>query len=85
MPGSIQLIYYSTRRRFCLPGHWLCVDDSDITQYLEQIPSISTNQSDYIPERVLACQRVLENIPFVIPFDKRVRLFRNFIKHDQAQ
>ncbi|KAI8899203.1 hypothetical protein BC833DRAFT_614692 [Globomyces pollinis-pini] len=34
---------------------------------------------------ILACQAILTDIPFVIPFERRVNLFRNYVKHDRKE
>ncbi|KAG8741598.1 hypothetical protein FRC10_002671 [Ceratobasidium sp. 414] len=85
-----------SRRRFTPEGHWLMVDASDAQQIcaaalLEDEPSdTSLSSSNPSTSRARRAQlaalsprsKILTHIPFSIPFDVRVQVFRRFVQND---
>lgn len=74
-----QIFDRDTRRSFCPNDHWIIVDEV-INDYLEQVPSQSDLESAV--GKVRACQNILRYIPFIVPFEKRIQLFRKYINYD---
>jgi ubiquitin-protein ligase E3 C len=77
-----QLYDRDTRRLFCPKDHWL-VEDSVMNTFIEMVPFQS--DLDAAVGRVNTCKNILRCIPFIIPFEKRVELFRSYVRHDQGE
>nr|CAG8539342.1 680_t:CDS:10 [Entrophospora candida]CAG8546331.1 11073_t:CDS:10 [Entrophospora candida] len=59
-----------SRRSFTPPNHWLMSPEFDVIADKKLLTSISPKLG------------ILNNIPFVIPFEDRVKIFRQFIQND---
>lgn len=84
MSNSNQRVFltdYSSRKSFTPPDHWL-ETTNQLEPYLDEIPK--TNP-DMLTGRVLKCQNILKEIPFVIPFEKRIALFHGYINHELSE
>ena len=77
------------RKKFTEPDHWL-ITSPDFLVTLDTLP---TQNRDSLNDptsfaslgqdrRVYACTKILHSIPFVIPFETRVKLFRSFLEND---
>ncbi|KZT00431.1 HECT-domain-containing protein [Laetiporus sulphureus 93-53] len=82
-----------SRRRFTPPDHWLVTSQVDMTTFIQAAVieeqnlaqphgahPLTKRQVAYLSPRL----GVLNNIPFAIPFETRVAIFRNFIRNDMA-
>ncbi|KAA1475594.1 HECT-domain-containing protein [Dentipellis sp. KUC8613] len=80
-----------SRKPFTPPDHWLVTSQIDLTSFIEaaiieemqllQPPGarpLTKRQVSYLSPRL----GVLHNIPFAIPFDVRVMIFRSFVASD---
>ncbi|OCH88442.1 HECT-domain-containing protein [Obba rivulosa] len=80
-----------SRRPFTVPDHWLVTSQVDMVSFIEaavfeerQLAQpegsrpLSKRQISYMSPRL----GVLNNIPFAIPFETRVSIFRSFIAND---
>ncbi|KAJ3034415.1 hypothetical protein HDV00_005035 [Rhizophlyctis rosea] len=79
-----QLHARDSRRPFCPPGHWLMSEYIDITSFVESAVAedevVAQSKKGLGPR-----QKILNNIPFVIPFDVRVEIFREWIGQDRVR
>ncbi|KDQ20978.1 hypothetical protein BOTBODRAFT_26989 [Botryobasidium botryosum FD-172 SS1] len=84
-----------SRRPFTPPGHWLMVSEADMVSFAqaavfeEQQLDQTAPSPRFLSKRQLAFLSprlgVLNNIPFTIPFDVRVGIFRQFVKNDSGK
>ncbi|KAG8852075.1 hypothetical protein FRB91_007040 [Serendipita sp. 411] len=82
-----------SRRPFTPPNHWLVMDQLDVRSFVEaaiiedQQLEDDNNSLRKLTKRELAYLSprlgILNNIPFAIPFESRVSIFRSFIGNDQ--
>ncbi|PSR73718.1 hypothetical protein PHLCEN_2v10437 [Hermanssonia centrifuga] len=86
-----------SRQPFMPPDHWLVTSQLDIGPFVEAAvfeereisgATEGTRQTRAMSQRQIALISprlgVLNNIPFAIPFDVRVSIFRNFVQNDMA-
>ena len=71
-----------SRRQFCPANHWLIEGDPGLTRCMLLVPT--ADDTHPARGRVERCQSILHSIPFVIPFNLRVSLFRAFVNHDRG-
>ncbi|KAJ3552359.1 hypothetical protein NM688_g4189 [Phlebia brevispora] len=86
-----------SRKPFTPPDHWLVTSQLDIGPFIEAAVFEERKLSDALPEinvsrnRVMSQRQVallsprlgvLNNIPFAIPFEVRVSIFRHFVEND---
>ena len=84
----------SSRQPFTPPGHWLVSSQIDMSSFIEaavfeeqQIEQpvgarpLTKRQVAYLSPRL----GVLNNIPFSIPFEVRVSIFRHFVANDMMR
>ncbi|KAJ3307475.1 hypothetical protein HDV03_000123 [Kappamyces sp. JEL0829] len=69
-----------SRKRFCPANHWL-VDNVDMTAAMKLV-SRTEQENERVSDRVRACRQILENIPFIVAFEDRVKLFRSYLVDD---
>ncbi|TDL28807.1 HECT-domain-containing protein [Rickenella mellea] len=78
-----------SRRPFTPPNHWLVTSQIDMTSFVDA--AVFEEQEISEPSRLLSKRQiammsprlgVLNNIPFAIPFEIRVAIFRHFIRND---
>ncbi|RHZ57890.1 hypothetical protein Glove_382g38 [Diversispora epigaea] len=83
-----------SRRRFTAPDHWLMISESEMATFAKTVVAedleLEKNQDGVnIDKRQLISISprlgILYNIPFVIPFDERVKIFRNFVRNDRER
>ncbi|CAG8435448.1 9145_t:CDS:10 [Ambispora gerdemannii] len=83
-----------SRRRFTPPDHWLMTSEFDMTAFikavvLEEQDLESDDTDNKLVKRgsISTSPRleILSNIPFVIPFEERVKIFRKFIENDRER
>ncbi|EJF56635.1 HECT-domain-containing protein [Dichomitus squalens LYAD-421 SS1] len=82
-----------SRRPFTPPGHWLITAHVDMNTFIKaavfeerqlsvpengRVAPLNKRQLAYLSPRL----GVLNNIPFAIPFDVRVEIFRQFVQND---
>ncbi|KIO29730.1 hypothetical protein M407DRAFT_14471 [Tulasnella calospora MUT 4182] len=82
-----------SRRKFTPEDHWLMTSEIDMQSFCEAAifeernldrttdRTLSKRQMAYISPRL----GVLNNIPFAIPFNVRVEIFRDFVANDMAR
>ncbi|KAG9045954.1 hypothetical protein FS837_005354 [Tulasnella sp. UAMH 9824] len=82
-----------SRRKFTSEDHWLMTSEIDMQSFCEAAifeernldrtsdRTLSKRQMAYISPRL----GVLNNIPFAIPFNVRVEIFRDFVANDMAR
>ncbi|KAI0926648.1 hypothetical protein AcV5_007383 [Taiwanofungus camphoratus] len=82
-----------SRRPFTHPGHWLVTSQVDMVSFIQAAVfeertlaqpegrPLSKRQVAYMSPRL----GVLNNIPFAIPFETRVSIFRHFIANDMLR
>ncbi|KAJ3018826.1 UNVERIFIED_CONTAM: hypothetical protein HDU68_010964 [Siphonaria sp. JEL0065] len=84
-----QIYSRDSRRQFCPPNHWQMTSEIEMESFIQQAiadsdPSTTTPTS---PLRSITSssprQQVLTHIPYVIPFEVRVKIFRAWIKRDR--
>jgi ubiquitin-protein ligase E3 C len=75
-----QIYDRDSRCPFCPEAHWL-VENDDMNSYIDMVPSQADLES--ATGRVSTCQTILRTIPFIIPFERRVKLFRSYVAFDQ--
>ncbi|KAH9948904.1 HECT-domain-containing protein [Amylocystis lapponica] len=94
MTKCLQAIHArDSRRRFTPPDHWLVTSQVDMVSFVQaavleerQIAQpegarpLSKRQVSYMSPRL----GVLNNIPFAIPFEVRVSIFRHFVANDMV-
>lgn len=81
-----QLYTRDTRRSFTPEGHWHMLSESDVASFVQTV----VLEDEAVPDRLSARTRafvgprlgVLNHIPFVIPFEVRVEVFRQFVRND---
>ncbi|KAI9340255.1 hypothetical protein BDR26DRAFT_1007571 [Obelidium mucronatum] len=87
-----QIYSRDSRRQFCPPNHWqmtselemesfiqLAIADSDASSIITATSPIRSIKNITNSPR----QQILTHIPYVIPFEVRVRIFREWIKRDR--
>ncbi|CAG8571321.1 4594_t:CDS:10, partial [Scutellospora calospora] len=81
-----------SRRRFTPEHHWLMTSEFDMSTFAKSVvteeqdlerENEKTSMDKRQPESISPRLGVLHNIPFVIPFDERVRIFRQFVRNDR--
>ncbi|KIM29078.1 hypothetical protein M408DRAFT_329093 [Serendipita vermifera MAFF 305830] len=81
-----------SRRPFTPPGHWLVIDQSEVRSFVDAAIAEEQKLDDeditrQLTKRELAYLSprlgILNNIPFAIPFESRVSIFRSFIRNDR--
>lgn len=91
MTESVDGSFPSCRRRFTPPDHWLAVSPGDLEFFIEAalIEQRELSKSDsaaHFSARSLASAAprigILNNLPFALPFEARVSIFRHFIVDD---
>ncbi|TPX33541.1 hypothetical protein SeMB42_g07460 [Synchytrium endobioticum] len=74
-----------SRRPFTPPNHWLAALEIDLPSFVAAAVSEDTTDLSSRQMRVIgARQAILNNIPFVIPFENRVTIFRQYISNDRS-
>lgn len=88
----------SSRKPFTPSDHWLVTSQLDIVPFIEAAVFEERNLSGLLPEsnsvrgRIMSQRQVallsprlgvLNNIPFAIPFEVRVSIFRHFVENDK--
>ncbi|KJA15318.1 hypothetical protein HYPSUDRAFT_194398 [Hypholoma sublateritium FD-334 SS-4] len=84
-----------SRKPFVPVDHWLVTSQLDMNSFVEaavledqQISSPTQPLARALSKRQIAAMSprlgILNNIPFAIPFEVRVAIFRNFVAHDMA-
>jgi ubiquitin-protein ligase E3 C len=71
------------RKNFCPGGHWL-ITSQELNATLPLIPK-DYSTAEILSDKVRACISVLKNIPFVVPFEDRVKTFRNFLTNSRDE
>ncbi|KAG9291049.1 hypothetical protein G9A89_012921 [Geosiphon pyriformis] len=83
-----------SRRRFTSHEHWLMTSEFDMTAFNKAVvleeQELEAEEADEISERRIVASTsprlaVLNNIPFVIPFEERVKIFRRFVDIDRQR
>ncbi|CAG8700294.1 2723_t:CDS:10 [Cetraspora pellucida] len=82
-----------SRRRFTPERHWLMTSEFDMSTFAKNVVAEEQDlerENDKVimdkrQESVSPRLGVLHNIPFVIPFDERVKIFRQFIRNDRER
>ncbi|CAG8528220.1 16186_t:CDS:10, partial [Cetraspora pellucida] len=82
-----------SRRRFTPERHWLMTSEFDMSTFAKNVVAEEQDlerENDKVSidkrqESVSPRLGVLHNIPFVIPFDERVKIFRQFIRNDRER
>ncbi|CAG8467468.1 14682_t:CDS:10 [Acaulospora morrowiae] len=83
-----------SRRRFTSPDHWLMISESEISTFAKTVVDEDQElERDQEKNNVDKRQRIsisprlgiLYSIPFVIPFDERVKIFRQFVRNDRER
>ncbi|KAJ3049351.1 hypothetical protein HK097_009641 [Rhizophlyctis rosea] len=78
--GSILTL---SRRRFCPLGHWLMSEYIDLNSFLEAAVAEDDVVAQPTKRALGKNQKILNNVPFVIPFDVRVKIFREWVRLDR--
>ncbi|CAL1705751.1 unnamed protein product [Somion occarium] len=94
MTKCLQAIHArDSRKRFTPEGHWLVTSEVDIAPFVEAAVLEERQLAQPLGSRPLSKRQiasmaprlgVLNNIPFAIPFDVRVTIFRHFIVNDMV-
>ncbi|KAJ3412079.1 hypothetical protein HDV05_001303 [Chytridiales sp. JEL 0842] len=83
LKNLLQHLYLrNSRCQFCLPDMWLANEDIDINTFLTWVPTDDMIISTDANARVMS---ILKHIPFVLSFDARVRVFREWIRRDKEK
>ncbi|KAL5519890.1 hypothetical protein ACEPAG_1550 [Sanghuangporus baumii] len=98
MTNLLQAVHArDSRRPFTPPNHWLCSSQIDMGSFIEaaisEDQSLSSSGTAFSYRGGRAANRwllahlsprlgVLNNIPFAIPFETRVEIFRQFVRND---
>jgi ubiquitin-protein ligase E3 C len=72
---------------FCGAGHWL-FHIPDLRTLLDAIPTFELQETDVSTlngMKIVKLKQILETIPFVIPFEERVYLFRKHVQLDRQE
>ncbi|CAG8703781.1 13370_t:CDS:10, partial [Dentiscutata erythropus] len=81
-----------SRRRFTPERHWLMTSEFDMSTFAKNVvaeeqelendkTNLDKRQLEFVSPRL----GVLHNIPFVIPFEERVKIFRQFVRNDRER
>ncbi|CAG8497361.1 5432_t:CDS:10 [Gigaspora margarita] len=80
-----------SRRRFTPERHWLMTSEFDMSTFAkivvaeeQELENDKMNMERQL-ESVSPRLGVLHNIPFVIPFEERVKIFRQFVRNDRER
>ncbi|EIM79363.1 HECT-domain-containing protein [Stereum hirsutum FP-91666 SS1] len=82
-----------SRKKFTPPDHWLIGSQIDLTSFIEAALFEDQQLSQPTGTRPLSKRHIaylsprlgiLNNIPFSIPFEARVSIFRNFVANDMS-
>eukprot|EP00842_Homolaphlyctis_polyrhiza_P005792 jgi/Hompol1/6213/HPOL_002212-RA len=82
---------YFSRKRFCPPDHWIMDAALDTLNFVElAVEASKDTQTTQIPSTKRAvltasCHEILKNIPFVVPFETRVMIFRRWVQLDKEE
>lgn len=81
--------FHSSRRPFCPATHWLA-PDLDVESFArsviaEEEQAMEADQHPTRPAAVSPRLGVLNYIPFVLPFEDRVEIFRQFVATDRQR
>lgn len=91
-------VHLSSRKPFTPSDHWLVTSQLDIVPFIEAAVFEERKLSGLLPEsnsvrgRIMSQRQVallsprlgvLNNIPFAIPFEVRVSIFRHFVENDR--
>ncbi|CAG8480586.1 2866_t:CDS:10, partial [Paraglomus occultum] len=81
-----------SRRQFTETGHWLMPMQMDMASFINEAASYDPNAEELPskigPRRIAPIShriKILSSIPFVIPFEDRVKLFRKFVQNDPGR
>ncbi|KAF0455584.1 HECT-domain-containing protein [Gigaspora margarita] len=81
-----------SRRRFTPERHWLMTSEFDMSTFAkivvaeeQELENDKMNMDKRQLESVSPRLGVLHNIPFVIPFEERVKIFRQFVRNDRER
>ena len=100
MPLRCLTYFHSSRKPFTPSDHWLVTSHLDIGPFIEaavfeerklagDVPETAGLRGRPISQRQVAFMSprlgVLNNIPFAIPFEARVSIFRHFVANDMAR
>lgn len=90
------ILFSSSRRPFCPPNHWFIVgldmatfretaiaDEFSIESEVQDVRNPRKAPSKLRMARISPHLGILNNIPFVLPFEDRVQVFRMFIRNDR--
>ncbi|KAF8344487.1 HECT-domain-containing protein [Amanita rubescens] len=91
---TIDLFHHSSRKPFVPPDHWLVSSQIDMDSFIEaaifeeqKLMDDSSPIAGLLTKRQIAVMSprlgILNNIPFAIPFEVRVSIFRHFIANDK--
>ncbi|CAG8517471.1 9293_t:CDS:10 [Acaulospora colombiana] len=83
-----------SRRRFTSLNHWLMLSESEMNTFartvVDEDQELERDRGKINMDRrrlmsISPRLGILYNIPFVIPFDERVRIFRQFVRNDRER
>ncbi|KAJ3020074.1 hypothetical protein HKX48_001380 [Thoreauomyces humboldtii] len=74
-----------SRRSFCPENHWLIIDPPFDYAMFAALTLQSPEDKSGKQSRARSCRAILNAIPFVIPFETRVTIFRAWIRADRRQ
>jgi ubiquitin-protein ligase E3 C len=77
----LQIHDRDSRKSFCPKDHWL-ISNHELLSTLALIPK-DYSTADILSDKVRASIAILKNIPFVVPFEERVKTFRIFLIDDR--
>ncbi|THH16719.1 hypothetical protein EW146_g3984 [Bondarzewia mesenterica] len=82
-----------SRKQFTPPGHWLVSSQIDLSSFIEAAIFEEQQLTQPVGSRPLTKRQIsylsprlgiLNNIPFAIPFEVRVSIFRHFVANDMV-
>ena len=80
----------SSRQQFCPAGNWLLSKEIDLDLFVKMIMIEDDEEFQYShlddpPIILKPYLSLLKEIPFVIPFDTRVQIFREWVRKDRER
>ena len=86
--------YFSSRRQFTPTDHWLMTSEFDMNIFVEAVVR-EEQELERDNDKINADKRqlanisprlgILDNIPFVIPFEVRINIFREYVRNDRER
>lgn len=92
-----QLYLRDSRRSFCPASHWLMINDFDMDNFIQYAIADMDDEEDPTLAALAASpigasramveprQAILDHMPFVIPFNSRVKIMREWIRRDRER